>query len=135
MDVLIKPFDKDYFSVSFLGNFNEVLLHAVHNVSRRRWNKKEKLWLLPDNKLTKDKLIVNLYETGLFTYRKDEKEASYLKAEIRKLIETMTVRHYSDHTKACYKKWVEEFLLIHQKNINTVGKERATSCSIQSGRS
>ena len=36
------------------------------------------------------------------------KSGSYL--IIRKLTEALTVRHYSEHTKQCYKKWVEDFL-------------------------
>lgn len=43
MDVLIKPFNDDYFSVNFPGKFNEVLLNAVCNVPDRRWNNEQKI--------------------------------------------------------------------------------------------
>ena len=45
---------------------------------------------------------------------------SIINSEIRKLTEALTVRHYSEHTKQCYKKWVEDFL---QKQVSDLGRD------------
>ncbi|MCR5286120.1 MAG: integron integrase [Treponema sp.] len=41
----------------------------------------------------------------------------YLFCEIKKLDEALKVRHYSEHTRLCYKKWLREFLQIYGENI------------------
>ena len=136
-DILISDFDEKYFKVDFPGRFNELMLEAVRTVSGRRWNREEKLWLIPNNQTTRNQLIKNIYATGLFnSNEKSEKrlystspvtsEASgekYIASQIKKIKEALTARHYSDHTKTSYIKWVEDFLKINQGNQNIGERE------------
>ncbi len=77
-----------------------------------------------------DQLLQNIFDTGFFNIPQIDLEKSLTSIKndsvinyvIRKLSEALTVRHYSDHTKQCYKKWVKEFLQLHKDNINTIGE-------------
>ncbi len=123
-DILISDFDGQYIKVDFPGRFNQLMLEAVRNVSGRWWNNDEKVWLIPDCRAAGNQLMKNIYDTGLFnveemiiakspasTLKSGEK---YIASQIRKINEALTTRHYSEHTKIRYKKWVEEFLRIYQ---------------------
>ncbi|MBO4858884.1 MAG: integron integrase [Treponema sp.] len=128
MNISIKSYDDSSFSVQFLDGFSTPLLNAVRNVPGRRWDSDRKIWLIPDNQKAVDQLLKNIFETGLFNLpqRDFEKTAasrsqdSIINSEIRKLTEALTVRHYSEHTKQCYKKWVEDFL---QKQVSDLGRD------------
>lgn len=125
-DILISDFDEKYFKVDFPGRFNEQMLQAVRTLPGRRWNNDEKFWLIPDNKAAVNQLLQNIYATGLFNAdeKKEEKHIctapekrsseKYITSQICKIKEALTARHYSEHTKISYKKWVEEFLRIYQ---------------------
>ena len=125
-DILISDFDEKYFKVDFPGHFNEQMLQAVRTLPGRRWNNDEKFWLIPDNKAAVNQLLQNIYATGLFNAdeKKEEKHTctapatrsseKYITSQICKIKEALTARHYSEHTKTSYKKWVEEFLRIYQ---------------------
>lgn len=121
-EILIGGFSEGFFKVDFCGRFNEAMLDAVRNVPGRRWNNDSKLWLIPDTKEAANELLGNIYATGLFN---DEEKAEiktsalgtisteYIERQIRKINEALTARHYSEHTKISYKKWVEDFLTVN----------------------
>ena len=130
MNIYIKPHNEDYFSVQFINGYNQQLLDCVRSLPQRKWNNEEKLWLIPDNQQAMDQLLQNIFDIGLFNMPQNdldktlpsENHDSSITSEIRKLSEALTVRHYSDHTKQCYRKWVKEFLQIHKDNISTIGE-------------
>ena len=130
MNIYIKPHNEDYFSVQFINGYNQQLLDCVRKLPNRKWNNEEKLWFIPNNQQAADQLLQNIFDTGLFNIPQIDleksltliKNDSVINYEIRKLSEALTVRHYSDHTKQCYRKWVKEFLQIHKDNISTIGE-------------
>ena len=130
MNIYIKPHNEDYFSVQFINGYNQELLDCVRSLPQRKWNNEEKLWLIPDNQQAADQLLQNIFDIGLFNMPQNdlhktptsENHDSSITCEIKKLNEALTVRHYSDHTKQCYRKWVKEFLQIHKDNISTIGE-------------
>jgi len=136
MNISIKSHDDSSFSLQFLDGFSTPILNAVRNVPGRRWDDKNKIWLIPDNQKAANQLLQNIFETGLFNLpqRDFEKTAasrsqdSIINSEIRKLTEALTVRHYSDHTKQCYKKWVEDFL---QKYLADLGRDNLHQNDLQ----
>lgn len=74
MIISIKPYDNQYFSVSFPQNFNQVMLNAIRNVPGRIWKGEEKLWLIPNKKDSQNVLLGNLYETKLFNVEEIEED-------------------------------------------------------------
>ena len=134
-EILISNFDEKYFKVDFPGRFNEQMLQAVRSISGRRWNNDEKFWLIPDNKAEVNQLLQNIYATGLFNADKIKEEnhicpgpaatsgEKYIASQIRKVNEALTARHYSEHTKTSYKKWIGEFLTIYQDTENLGERE------------
>ena len=130
MNIYIKPHNENYFTVQFINGYNQQLLDCVRSLPQRKWNNEEKLWLIPDNQQAMDQLLQNIFDIGLFNMPQNdldktptsEKHDSSITCEIKKLNEALTVRHYSDHTKQCYRKWVKEFLQIHKDNISTIGE-------------
>ncbi len=130
MNIYIKPHNENYFSVQFINGYNQQLLDCVRSLPQRKWNNEEKLWLIPDNQQAMDQLLQNIFDIGLFNMPQNdldktptsENHDSSITCEIKKLNEALTVRHYSDHTKQCYRKWVKEFLQIHKDNISTIGE-------------
>jgi len=122
LEILIGGFSKGFFKVDFRGRFNEAMLDAVRNVPGRRWNNDSKLWLIPDSQAAAKELLGNIYATGLFNNEEktDIKTSTrvtisteYIALQIRKINEALTARHYSEHTKISYKKWVEDFLTVN----------------------
>ena len=119
-DILIGDFDEDFFKVDFPCRFNGAMLDAVRKVPGRIWNQEKRLWLIPCNKTATSQLLSNIYATGLFnTEEKIEAQVhprampqnqTYIDYQIRKINEALTARHYSEHTKISYKKWVQDFL-------------------------
>ena len=119
-DILIGDFDEDFFKVDFPCRFNRAMLDAVRKVPGRIWNQEKRLWLIPCNKTAASQLLSNIYATGLFnTEEKIEAQVhprampqnqTYIDYQIRKINEALTARHYSEHTKISYKKWVQDFL-------------------------
>jgi len=119
-DILIGDFDEDFFKVDFPCRFNGAMLDAVRKVPGRIWNQEKRLWLIPCNKTAASQLLSNIYATGLFnTEEKIEAQVhprampqnqTYIDYQIRKINEALTARHYSEHTKISYKKWVQDFL-------------------------
>ncbi len=132
-DILISDFDEDFFKVDFPERFNGAMLDAVRKVPGRRWNKEKLLWLIPYNEAAASQLLKNIYATGLFNA--DEKSEcipccrsvpqseKHIDYQIRKINEALTARHYSEHTKTSYKKWVEDFLVVNQGKENIGERE------------
>ncbi len=132
LEILIGSFGEGFFKVDFRGRFNEAMLDAVRNVPGRRWNNEEKLWLIPDIKEAANELLGNIYATGLFNNEEktDIKTSTrvtisteYIALQIRKINEALTARHYSEHTKISYKKWVSDFLTVNQGKENIGERE------------
>ena len=123
LNILISGFDEGFIKVDFPGRFTEQMLDAVRKVPGRRWNNDEKLWLIPDKKAAVNELLGNIFVTGMFN-AEERMETSpktpvaisteYIARQIRKINEALTTRHYSEHTKTSYKKWVEDFLTLNQ---------------------
>ena len=128
MNIYIKSHNENCFSVQFINGYNQQLLDCVRSLPQRKWNNEEKLWLIPNNQQAADQLLQNIFDTGLFNMPQNdldkalpsENPDSSITGETRKLSEALAVRHYSDHTKQCYRKWVKEFLQIHKDNIKTI---------------
>ncbi len=132
-DILISDFDEFFFKVDFPERFNEAMLDAVREVPGRVWNQEERLWLIPFSKTAASQLLKNIYATGLFNA--DEKfecipccrsvpqSEKHIDYQIRKINEALTARHYSEHTKTSYKKWVEDFLIVNQGKDNIGERE------------
>ena len=132
-DILISDFDEDFFKVDFPERFNDEMLDAVREVPGRRWNKEKLLWLIPYNEAAVSQLLKNLYATGL--YNAEEKfdqilhspvvkeSEEYIDYQLRKINEALTTRHYSEHTKISYKKWVEDFLIVNHGKENIGERE------------
>ena len=131
MIVSIKPYNNQYFSVSFPEKFNEKMLNAVRNVPGRVWEGNEKLWLIPDQENTKKILLENLYTIQIFNVDflcANEKslpsKQNKFKGEIEKLRQALVAKHYSNHTVETYTRWLEDFIKIYgEKNENPGQKE------------
>jgi len=148
MNVLIKAYNSDYFSVSFLDRFDGTLLNAVRSVPDRIWKTEEKLWLIPDTRFARERLLENLYETELFTKKEEigitgkelsedkdtcagrliceekKKEYLYLREQIKKLSELLQTRHYSKRTVENYRRWVLLFLKTYNKDLDGLGQKQ-----------
>ena len=130
MNISIKSHDDTNFSLQFLDGFSTPVLNAVRNVAGRRWDNENKIWLIPDNQKAADQLLQNIYETGLFNIPESDFEKpvispnqdSFINHEVEKLIDALSVRHYSEHTKQSYKKWVADFLRIYQAKADSMGE-------------
>ena len=132
-DILIGDFDEDFFKVDFPCRFNGAMLDAVRKVPGRIWNQEKRLWLIPCNKTVASQLLSNIYATGLFnTEEKIEAQVhprampqnqTYIDYQIRKINEALTARHYSEHTRISYKKWVMDFLTVNQGKENIGERE------------
>ena len=57
-DILIEPYNNEYFKVDFPGQFNNQMLEAVKNIHGRRWNKTHHFYFY--------QLFLNLYLPCLF---------------------------------------------------------------------
>lgn len=66
MNIVIKEFDGSRFALQFKDGFSTPLLNAVRNVPGRLWVNDKRIWLIPDTQNATDKLLQNIYETGLF---------------------------------------------------------------------
>jgi len=123
--IFISDFDKHYFKVDFLGHFNGQMLEAVRTIPGRKWNKDEKFWLIPNTGANVNQLLENIFAIGLFNVEETtvpksstpsiKSDERFIAFQIQKINEALTARHYSDHTKISYKKWVKEFLMIYQE--------------------
>ena len=131
-EILIGSFGEGFFKVDFHGRFNKQMLDAVRSVPGRRWNNDSKLWLIPDTKAAANELLGNIYKTGLFndtgkveikTSVANETSTEFIARQVRKINETLTARHYSEHTKISYKKWVANFLTVNQGKENIGERE------------
>ncbi len=127
MNISIKSHDDTNFSLQFLDGFSTPVLNAVRNVPGRRWDNENKIWLIPDNQKAADQLLQNIYETGLFNIPEDQSkihftEDTFIARETKKVTEALSVRHYSEHTKQSYKKWVADFLRIYQAKADSMGE-------------
>ena len=127
MEILIKPFNENFYSVSFPGSFNENLLNTVRKINGRKWNNENKLWLIPDTKAATNQLLEKLLETNFFNIEEhlvsNLENQTDINNQIRKINEALIARHYSEHTKTSYKKWVKDFLTLNQNKENIGERE------------
>ncbi|MCR5612871.1 integron integrase [Treponema sp.] len=147
MTVLIRPYDKNYFSVSFPDSFNENVLNAVRIIPHRIWNNEKKIWLIPDTQSAKRLLLENLYSTGEFCFEKSKipsvqipsvqipnkniKQISDLRqkeekilTEIQKLSEALQTKHYSKNTIQSYEHWTRSFLYSQINTTEKIGQKQ-----------
>ena len=122
LNILISDFNQAYFKVDFPGRFSKEMLEAVRRVPGRRWNNDERLWLIPDKADAANTLLENIYAIGLFN-TKEKAEEKYIASQVRKINEALTARHYSEHTKISYKKWIEDFLTVNNGKANIGERE------------
>lgn len=119
MNILIKPYSINFFSVSFTDKFNSQILNAVRTVENRIWNDTKKIWLIPSNQKSINNLLANIYKTKLFNADTESSERlsldSFIDGDLKKLSSALKVRHYSSCTIERYQKWVREFLLENGK--------------------
>ena len=133
MTISINPYDESKFAVSLLDGFTRPVLDAVRNIPGRWWNNDKKIWLIPDNKASVNRLLQNLYTTGLFNVNEkaDSCEAAsvhtnnevYINSQIKRMTEALKARHYSEHTIMRYKAWTRDFLTINQNKENLGERE------------
>lgn len=122
---MIKPFDSDYFSLTFVDSFNDKMLNAVRNVSGRKYKSDKKIWLIPDNQKSIGELLENLRQTNLFNYddSSDENYGKKEKDEIKQMKEILEARHYSERTTECYERWVKDFLNTYSERNGKIGQK------------
>ena len=133
MNVVIKNFDENDFSVEFQNGFTDSLLNAIRNVPQRKWNDELKLWQIPNTKHSIDTLLQNLYSTNYFninsSYQIKENEnstssfhsecpAHSIQQELEKTSASLKVKHYSKKTIECYLKWIKDFLSQSHADLN-----------------
>ena len=141
MIISIKPYEKSKIAVSFSKGFTQQTLDTVRTIQGRQWNNEKKIWLIPDNQMAVNQLLQNIYSIGLFnaedlniytkkTFISDTSKSStttdtekYITAQMQKLNAALTARHYSEHTRISYKKWVKDFLTINQNKENISERE------------
>lgn len=115
MNILIKPYSINFFSVSFPNNFNVQILNAVRTVENRIWNDTKKIWLIPTDQKSINNLLANIYKTNLFNIEENlliqSNKEIFIDRDLKKLTSALKVRHYSSCTIERYQKWVRDFLL------------------------
>lgn len=134
MNVVIKNFDENNFSVEFQNGFTETLLNAIRNVPQRKWNDEQKLWQIPNTKRSINTLLENFYSTNYFNIEvqnenqentaqseADGHSVSSIQHELEKTLERLKVKHYSEKTIECYLKWIKDFLSKY-KNQKIIGQ-------------
>lgn len=125
MNVVIKNFDENDFSVEFQNEFTDSLLNAIRNIPQRKWNDERKSWQIPNTKHSIDTLLQNLYSTNYFNVNStcqikenenstgsfhSECPAHSIQQELKKTSASLKVKHYSKKTIECYLKWIKDFL-------------------------
>ncbi len=121
MLVTICPYKADQLSVCVRaesGDFS-LILEAIKNVPGRKWLSDRRIWTIPADKISCDRLLHNFYERNLFRYdysneiaigtaahRIDTNGSSILK----KLDEAIAAKHYSKRTKEAYSYWISRFI-------------------------
>ena len=134
MNILIKPYNNASFSISFPTGFNQSILNSVRAVPGRIWSDTEKLWIIPNTQKNIDTLLQKLLNTNLFNID-DEKNSTHknadfthsINAELQKVQEALTVRHYSKSTIERYKNWIKDFLTVNKKTINELDQNTINS--------
>ena len=133
MTITIYPFSESRTAVYFSSGFTPQILDVVRTIPDRLWNGEEKIWLIPNSRESANQLLQNIYETGLFNIEENDVQqktvqqvqsdtGSYIESQLKKLEELLTVRHYSDHTKTRYKKWIKDFLLVNKNNFSNLNE-------------
>ena len=133
MTLTIKGCPDARIAVSFSSGFTVPVLDAVRSVPGRIWNTEQKAWLIPENRKSADALLLNLYETGLFSVPEDTHSSvpllpknsripgeEKIAEEVARLQEALQVRHYSSCTVERYCKWLADFLTLNKAEIDAV---------------
>ncbi|MBN1524992.1 MAG: integron integrase [Spirochaetales bacterium] len=94
--------------------FNEKVISAMRQIPGRRWEPAEKAWLLPDTPHHAQRLLQELFATGLFLHEEEDEQNSPVMDHNSGLMErfqqAMISRHYSPRTMRVYTGWVRDFL-------------------------
>jgi len=101
---------KQLISVQF--TYDAVIVGAVKRVRGSYWDPAGRRWLLPDTQVHRDRLLQELFRTGLFSA--PETEQAVEPVAHSRLIESyrqaLEARHYSPRTKEAYSYWTKRFL-------------------------
>lgn len=134
MEIILRSYDNGHFCVGFSGGFDWKIVNAIRGVNGRFYNEQTRLWVIPDTKECGQQLMKNLFSTGLFNYQKQEQKHEINKEEkidkkndLKKVINLMETKNYSQNTICNYSKWIEDFIdknptyneVFTQKRINS----------------
>lgn len=107
MKIQINRFDEKNLCVTFPDGFDNELLNLVRAVPGRMWDNENKKWLIPDTEFTKRFLYSKIKDYEM--RQKLRTQEIPFNAEIEKLKNVLTAKHYSSHTIDAYLGWVKQF--------------------------
>jgi len=122
MQLSILPYSRGFLKLSF--PYNEDLISIIQGLARRRWEPKEKVWIIPDSPDQVQELLSALEKSGFFTSTVPSevpvKQAVVLSgADFVLLLDQyqglLKTHHYSKRTEEAYLLWVKRFLLFFKK--------------------
>ena len=110
----------------FCSSYDASIVSAIKTVSGRRWDSQQRLWIIPDISISRQKLLEELYNTGLFTADLPEKtELSSTDIEkqkddlLLKSEQALIAHHYSPRTLDAYIHWIQVFFQFHNDKSNS----------------
>lgn len=119
MTISINSYDDVNLAVKFLDSFSNSVLSAIRAVPGREYVAEQRIWKIPDNQISVQSMLENLYKTGEFNFEEkiinsEKKETVFCNNEISdslvKFRERLIARHYSPRTIENYLYWVKSFL-------------------------
>lgn len=66
MEIQIRSYNRDFFSVGFPSGFDQAVLDCVRKVPGRQWNGRELVWLVPNDRKSVGALLENIWRIGSF---------------------------------------------------------------------
>jgi len=141
--------------------YNQPLIDALKRVPGHSWDPESRLWSVPAKPWVAQKLLKELYATGLFTAPESHESSPILSTEARPPIvsvptssargsssinvqllsrydELLESRHYSPRTRRTYRSWMEKYRDYHKgRPLLSLGQEEVnqylTSLAVQDG--
>lgn len=110
--------------------FSTEVLDAVRAVPGRRWVQDERVWLVRNDQQSADRLLSELYKTGLFTsshqdqYPESTPPTPPLPKEptlVEAYVNALKAHHYSPRTLHAYTQWVKRYVAFHDGRIESGG--------------
>ncbi len=91
--------------------YDPLLIRSIKGIPDRHWDPESGCWLIPDSQSHVDRLLMVLYDTGMFTAPDHEKAGTaVVDPLLKRYEETLDARHFSPRTKRAYTAWVNRFL-------------------------